>query len=252
MDNNANNERWLEAARQTLELDKRSPKQLEVSIRDSGRFKAVYPIARHALTQVSAALLLHDRGHSFAALANGRVAFEHALIAQWIVLTEGSEAVVGNTINRSHSLVLKELEPHAAVIPSELRSLLDLPKAKLLPPFQSICNRFDRTGLLYTVYRGLTGSVHVSGATIAEHVSVDTKTEQLTLHPHPRSSVPPTDFEMTLGWSAVLAKTALEILLLDGTDLLRVAEIAHTTGLPHDLTNDDQHPERQPAQYHQN
>lgn len=211
----------------------------------------MYPIARHALTQVGAALLLHDRGHSFAALANGRVAFEHALI----VLTEGSEAVVGNTINRSYSLVLKELkelEPHAAVIPSELRSLLGLPKAKLLPPFHSICNRFDRTGLLYTVYRGLTGSVHISGATIAEHVSVDTKTEQLTLHPHPRSSTPPTDFEMTLGWSAVLAKTALEILLLDGTDLLRVAEIAHTAGLPHDLTHDDQHPERQPGQYHQN
>lgn len=247
MDGSANNEGWINGARQILELDRSSTKQLEVSIHDSGRFNAAYPIARHALTQVSAALLLHDHGHSFAALANGRVAFEHALTAQWIILTEGSEVIIANTVERSQSLVLKGLEPYTTDIPAELRSLLTLPKTEILPPFQSICSRFDRTGLLYTVYRGLTGSVHLSGATIAEHASVDPETERLTLHPHPRSKTPPNDFEMALGWSAVLAKTALERLLLDDTDLLQVAAIAHAARLPHDLTSDDRQPERQPA-----
>ncbi|MFT0613825.1 hypothetical protein ACMHYT_22400 [Rhodococcus qingshengii] len=240
-------DRWLKAARKTLDLDKQAPKTLEVRSCDSARFQAVYSFARYSLTQVGAGLLLHDRGHSFAALANVRVAFEHALVSQWIVLTEGSEVIVSNTIDKSHSRILKDLEPHAAEIPAELRPLLELPKAELLPSFETICRRFDRSGLLYTVYRSLTVAVHISGATIAEHASVDAKTGAITLHPHPRSKTPPNDFEMALGWSAVLAKTALEMLLEDSADLLRVADIACAAGLPHDLTLDDLQPERQPT-----
>ena len=243
--------RWLDAARRTLELDRRSKVPLSVAGEDSIRYQSMYPIARHALAHVDAALLLHDSERSFVASANARVAFEHALLAQWVVLTSGSETLLANSIAKSHSRILRGIEPHAQTIPAELSSLLDLPDAERVPPMDQICGRFDRTGLLYVIYRGLTGAVHLSGASVAEYVSVDDETGKIVLHAHPRSLTPPTDFEMTLGWAAVLAKAALEMLLNDDSHLVEVAAIARDAGLPHDLTSDDRYPERQPQNHNQ-
>lgn len=251
MDQDGKNDVWLEAARQIMELDRRPKIPLSVSGEDSIRYRSMYPIARHALAHVDAALVLHDSGRSFVASANARVAFEHALLAQWVVLTSGSETLLANSIAKSHSRILRGLEPHAQTIPTELSSLLDLPDAERVPPMDQICGRFDRTGLLYLIYRGLTGAVHLSGASIAEYVSVDDETGVIVLHARPRSLTPPTDFEMALGWSAVLAKAALEMLLDDDSDLVEVAAIARDAGLPHDLTFDDRYPEQQPQNHPQ-
>lgn len=249
MQSNEENTRWLAAARQTIELDRRSKIPLSVPGEDKIRYQSMYPIARHALAHVDAALLLHDSGRSFVASANTRIALEHALLAQWVVLTSGSETLLANSIAKSHSRILRGLEPHAQTIPTELTSLLDLPDAERVPPMDQICGRFDRTNLLYLIYRSLTGAVHLSGASIAEYVSVDDETGVIVLHDQPRSLTLPTDFEMALGWSAVLAKAALEMLLDDDSDLVEVAAIARDAGLPHDLTFDDRYPERQPQNH---
>lgn len=244
-------DRWLIAARRTVELDRRSKMSLSVAGEDTVRFRSMYPIARHALAQVGAALTLHDTGRSFEASANARVALEHALLAQWIVLTADSETLLANSIDKSHSLMLRGLEPFAQSIPADLRPLLVLPTAARVPPMDQICGRFDRSGLLYTMYRGLTGAVHLSGASVAEYVSVNGETGAIVLHPKPRSRMPPTDFEKALGWAAVLAKAALEMLLDDDSDLVEVAAIARNAGLPHDLSFDDRYPERQPQNHPQ-
>ncbi|RYG98232.1 MAG: hypothetical protein EON58_07750 [Alphaproteobacteria bacterium] len=246
MDCDEQNDRWLKAARLTIQLDRRSARPLVVEGENIVRYQSMFPIARHALAQVDAALILHDAGRSFVASVNTRVALEHALIAQWVLLTKGAETLLANTIEKSHSSILKGIAPHAQSIPPELSPLLSLPSATLLPPIEQICGRFDGTGLLYTTYRGLTGAVHLSGATLAEYVAVDAETGEITLHSQPRSGKTPTDFEMALGWAAVLSKAALEVLLEDSSDLQRVALIARKAGLPHDLTSDDRHPERQP------
>lgn len=88
--------------------------------------------------------------------------------------------------------------------------------------------------------------MHLSGATLTEYVAVDAGTGEITLHSQPRSGKPPTDFDMALGWAAVLSKAALEMLLEDSLDLARVEAIARKAGLPHDLRSDDRYPERQP------
>lgn len=103
MDCNKKNDRWLQAARLTIQLDRRSAGPLVVAGENSVRYRSMFPIARHALAQVDAVLVLHDAGRSFVASANARVALEHALIAQWVVLTTGAETLLANTIEKSHS-----------------------------------------------------------------------------------------------------------------------------------------------------
>ncbi len=64
---------------------------IEVADEDQIKFRVCFPLVAHSLNQIAAALLLLRAGQPFVATANVRVAFEHALTAQWVLLTHGGE-----------------------------------------------------------------------------------------------------------------------------------------------------------------
>jgi hypothetical protein len=148
------------------------------------KFRVCFPLAAHALNHVEAAFELRAR-LPWVARSSARVAFEHALTAQWVLLTDSAEkwlavwfserdyvrrsryveAVVelGNndtSLAALHGLSSAELESIAG----------QRPEKSSFPTFEQMCARFDSTGLLYDVQRDLTQSVHPSNGLVIAHL----------------------------------------------------------------------------------
>ena len=79
---------WLRAARQCTDLWRQLWRDDAVSFDSSLEAKSgvCFPLAAHALNHVETALGLRE-ARPWVAASCTRVAFEHALIAQWVLLT---------------------------------------------------------------------------------------------------------------------------------------------------------------------
>lgn len=208
------------------------------------RFHACYPFAMYALNHVIVAQrLIADRQH-FTAQASTRIAFEHAVTAQWIMLTEGAEDLLLATLDRQQRKVLRDLA-RTATLPPELQAVLDnIEKKQEIPSFEQICDRFDSDKRVYALYRILSGSVHPSSATLAAMLIVK---EDGSVGLNQRAVLPNRlDLTMTIGWSAVLAADVLETFRDGQPHLARVRKIAAQCQVPANLRHADVHPERQP------
>ncbi len=209
------------------------------------KFQATYPVVAHAMNQVAAALTLRDQGLGYVARANTRVAFEHALIAQSVVHThDGEEPLIGS-MDKLQRNILRDMRTGGAVLKPELQAELDAPFTSPELSVQSIADRFDGgSKAIYGLYRVLTGAVHVSLATLTAYMDLRGEDRPPALL---RDAKPDTDIDqvLTLGWSAMLAVSAIEG-FREG-DPFR--EWINTTAKDHDLVPDlaphDSQPHRQ-------
>lgn len=227
---------------------------VEVATSCQRRFNAVWPCAAHALGQVRAALILLDAGLAFVADANARVALEHALLAQWILLTDGGdEAVVSEVRRQFRAKVVDittfiELPEHLApgdpvASDGPARRFLQLCD-RFSPPIASDSDRGRKQKLLYTMYRGLGGAVHPSTRTWEQYFNWDDSgVSGLTKDGKPGPGI---DLMPALALSAVLAVDAVEELRVGKPRLGKLGDLAKKYGLPASLRGDDQEPELQP------
>ncbi|WP_213571508.1 DUF5677 domain-containing protein [Rhodococcus sp. USK13] len=235
--------RWISAAEECLQLFATPPARVLVADEDNHCFRVSYPIARHALNQVEACLTLITTGLVYPAVANVRVAFEHALVAQWVLLTDQGERAFVAATRRSNAAFVKDFAQYAE-IPDDLLADADDPSRDggNFPSMQSLCDRFDgKTKKIYTVYRSLSGAVHPSASTLARHLEWDASTDNFRLKPRGSTELP-TDLAMALGWSAVMAAYVIETLKHEKSRVQEVERIARRGGLPTDLKSDDTQP----------
>ncbi|MFV9459228.1 MULTISPECIES: DUF5677 domain-containing protein [Rhodococcus] len=235
--------RWMAAAEECLQLFETPPARVLVAEEDNHCFRVCYPIARHALNQVEACLTLIRTGLVYPAVANVRVAFEHALVAQWVLLTDQGERAFVAATRRSSAAFVKDFAQYAK-IPDDLLAGADDPSRDggNFPNMQSLCDRFDgKTKKIYTVYRSLSGAVHPSASTLARHLEWDAATDNFRLRPKGSTELP-TDLAMALGWSAVMASYVIETLKQEKSRVKEVERIARRGGLPMDLRSDDTQP----------
>jgi len=115
------------------------------------------------------------------------------------------------------------------------------------PSFQNVCDRFSvEQKVIYSVYRSLNTTVHPSLTTLGRHLQFDTEGTITGLSGEAEASRPADDFFRVLGWSAVLAAFVQETLQQGRGRAAQVREIAQRAGLPLNLTDEDNTPERQP------
>jgi hypothetical protein len=72
------------------------------------KFRICFPLAAHALNHIDIALGLHQQ-RPWVAASSTRVAFEHALAAQWVLLTDDGERELVNWMKGQHHKRAKEL-----------------------------------------------------------------------------------------------------------------------------------------------
>jgi hypothetical protein len=211
---------------------------VEVADSDQVRFNVCFPLVAHSLSQVRAALMLVRANQPFVATANTRVAFEHALTAQWVLLTYGGAERLVRHMEAGHLTSTKEFSK-AVGDPPELsdiisRSPADGPARSYSVPM--ICDRFSQDKLLYNLYRHLGQSVHPSLETLGAYLNVH------DLDSHKVNAVGervPPDLYMAIGFSAVMATEVIERLRLGQPKLAVIEKIAQVASLPFDLSLSD-------------
>ena len=173
-------------------------------------FQATFPLVAHAMNQVAAALTLLEQGLGYAARANVRVAFEHAMIAQSVVHTRDGEELIVGSMQKLQRNILRDMRTSGAELTPELDAEIDAPFVNPELSFQRIADRFDNgSKAIYGLYRHLTGAVHVSLATVNAYMDLRGEGQPPALLREAKPDVDP-DQTLALGWSAVLATSAVE------------------------------------------
>ena len=95
-------ERARRATREAVECFRTAP-TFEVPEADRDKFQAIYPLTAHTIELVEAAEILIDADLPYAAEGIARSAFQHAVTAQWVLLTRGGEHAVLAEMRRNHS-----------------------------------------------------------------------------------------------------------------------------------------------------
>lgn len=237
----------LLAARECLQLWGGRWAALEVPPHLEIKFRVCYPLIAHSINHVNAALKTWDQ-FPLVAAASARVALEHSLTAQWVLLTHGAEETLVNHMTHSW-MVRTQAFARATGTHDDLKSILDLdPVAGRDGEFSSqrLFDRFDASGLFYDLYRDLLQAVHPSYGTFTAHITISDEIRAGEQNPS-RVSAAGTEqrlssFASGTGLAAVLALDALERLVLGSPRLNEVADIANAAGLPHDLRYSDQSP----------
>lgn len=236
--------RHLDAARECLAVWRELPTPLKVSKDLEIKFRVVFPLAAHALNLVEGALDQLPR-HPLVASANARLALEHAVAGQWVLLTDGGEVTLKNSMEHSY-LTRAERFARAAGNPPELDDVIARPpihgSAREFSTERAF-DRFDPTGLFYDTYRDLSQAVHPSFGTLQAHfdISPEDRSERAwpTRIDRNGGAAPISSTAMGLGLAAVLALDALARLREGQDGLVDVERIAGRAGLPHDLSFSD-------------
>lgn len=252
--------RCLHAAQQCVDLWHRLWLDTSIAVAiDSAveiKFRICFPLAAHSLNHIDIALGLHQQ-RPWVAASSTRVAFEHALAAQWVLLTDDGERELVNWMKGQHHKRAKELADALSRLASEpgasVLSLDEFQPQVLVGEepdasgwsVANACSRFADTKLFYDIYRNLSQAEHPSPGLIAAHLAVTPAGVQHNLSAagalNPSDEVP-----RALALSALWSLYVLEQLRDGQPHATAVERIGSEASLPTDLRASDQHPERQP------
>lgn len=219
--------------------------------RASVKFRVCLPLIAHALNHVSSGLANISQ-LPFVAATNARVAFEHALAAQWVLLTYEGEIRLVRHMEYGY-LTRAKAFAHATDYPEDLKNIVAAEPADGPQRAWSIemaCARFDTSGLLYDIYRDLSQAVHPSYETLRTHIDIDRLGSSPIRISGSGELKPMTELPRALGVSSVWAIDVLERLRDGQPNLAKIEEIAGAGVIPIDLARDDKKPELQLPPHH--
>jgi hypothetical protein len=209
------------------------------------KFKVCYPLAADALNHVESALELRSR-HPWVATSSARVAFEHAIAAEWVFHTRNGVTELLNWMKIQSHLYAKDIADELRGNPDYDDVDLEALVGEKPPSGWSVhngCGRFSNSKLFYAIYRNLSQAEHPSQGLLAAHLEV-TSNGGFSLN-SAGAQTPCSDLPMALGMSATWALDVLERLRDGSPFLVEVDRIGRDAQLPTDLRASDQHPERQ-------
>ena len=121
----AHNEQLRGAIRDALDCFRDGP-AFEILAADQNKFKVVYPLSAHVMELVEAADLLVDTGLPYAAEPCARAALQHAVTAQWVILTHDGERQVIAELKRNHRATVRDFSM-SAELPDDLLTHAGIP-----------------------------------------------------------------------------------------------------------------------------
>jgi hypothetical protein len=239
------NARFLRAAEAAVEHWKEA---LPISVSDSAsvKFRVCFPLIANALNHASSGLANISQ-LPFVAATNARVAFEHALAAQWVLLTHEGEIRLVRHMEYGY-LTRAKAFARVTDYPDDLKDIATAEPAdgpKRAWSIEMACARFDSSGLLYDIYRNLSQAVHPSYGTLRTHIDIDYLGSNAVRISGSGDLKPMTELPRALGVSSVWAIDVLERLRVGQPNLAKVEEIARAGVIPIDLARDDKKPELQ-------
>lgn len=224
----------------------------------SRKFRVCFPLAAHALNHVAAAVTLQPSS-PWVATSSVRIAFEHALTAQWVLWTKDGEELLAQQMS------LQDHRRSSEFIDAVVRAAADTPDlaesaalAEELGEFLgnkpvsdwtvvNLCERFSSTRLLYGMYRDLSQAVHPSYGLIRAHFEI-TPPPDVGVGPVSPFGTELDSPELIRGMavSSLWALYVLEVSRAGHLDAAEVLRLGEEAGLPVDLRASDLRPHLQP------
>ncbi|WP_370070742.1 hypothetical protein [Mycobacterium sp. MAA66] len=242
----------------------RETRQCHVPQGLNAKFVVVFGLAAHALNHVKVALQVRSDTPGVAKSCV-RIALEHALTAQWVMLTEYGEREVLAKHLRSDYIRLTEMVGAIREINStdsvfaaghglsdeqlqRLLAVVDNPISGGPPNMIDMCGRFAGGAaktLFYDLQRDFSGAVHTSNALIISHLrqeggtvkGVDWTGSQLAV----------ADTARVLAMASTWALYVLEVCRAGQPNIADVLALGQHVQLPVDLRMSDQSPQKQPT-----
>lgn len=257
-DANADISNFVQATEQCLQHWNLLKFPLRITPNLARTFNVGFPLAAHALNHAVVGLETRDRFPHVAA-ASARVALEHALVAQWVLLTRGGAETL---VRHMEAGYLTRVKAFAGALNESDPALTSLVDAEDLAAFASVAarepapgaerswsmervfRRFAGTGLFYDLYRELSGAVHPSYETIQAHL--DTRNDHPPRLNRAGAFLPGHSSAQAAALAAVLAMDFIERCQEHPPTPSPIAAIAVAAALPYDLAFSDQSPELQP------
>jgi hypothetical protein len=243
--------------------DREGASAVAVEPRLNRKFLMCFPLAAHAMNHVEAALTARV-AFPWIAKTSTRVAFEHALTAQWVLLTADGEATLKAGFDhrdnvRSERLIeaLRRLGHADNGFAAAAHGLTDEQLSRLVRgkpdepgpgSVESMCRRFASGGienLLYDAYRELSGAVHPSLALLQAHLRFSSDGNVLGINTF-GSSHAQTKLGRELALSAIWALYSVEVCRSGQPRMADIASMGAEAGLPVDLRSSDQQSQNQP------
>jgi hypothetical protein len=222
------------------------------------KFRVCFPLAAHALNHVRAAAAVRSSS-PWVAVSSARIAFEHALAAQWVLLTENGEDQLAQEMSVQNHRRSSEFvgavgraaidDPalaESASLARELQALVgEKPSSVWSVPM--VCDRFSPTRLFYNIYRDLSQAVHPSYGLIGAYLEITPPPEGAVrgVNTHGAASQPG-ELTRGLALSGLWALYVLEVCRGGQPHAADVVQMGERAGLPVDLRDSDQSPHLQP------
>jgi hypothetical protein len=228
------------------------------------KFTLCFPLAAHTLNHVEAAIEARPR-RPWLAKSCARIAFEHSLTAQWVLLTADGEDRLKSKFDlrdykRREQLVrgvrnvgLDDLgfaDGAYGLTENELQKLIgDRPASAGPPNLEGMCRRFAGGGaedLFYDIQRDLSEAIYPSLGLLRAYLTLNADGTMRGVDPHGTGSVvgaSPRD----LAFSALWALYTLEVCRAGQPNAAEVNGLGAAIGLPVDLRGSDQEPNKQPV-----
>jgi hypothetical protein len=238
--------RWLEATSKLVvegELDR--------------KFRVCFPLAAHALNHVRAATAVRAAS-PWVAVSSARIAFEHALSAQWVLVTRNGEDQLAQQMSvqlhrRANEFVgalgrAATDEPSLAECASLGQELHAFVGGKQSSDWSvtKLCDRFCPTRLFYDVYRDLSQAVHPTYALVGAYLEMTQAPECAVrgINAHGAASQP-AELTRGLALAGLWALYVVEVCRKAQPYAAEVVEMGAAVGLPVDLRASDQEPHLQ-------
>jgi hypothetical protein len=240
--------------------------KLAVEARLHHKFLMCFPLAAHAINHIEAALTARGT-FPWVAKTSTRIAFEHALTAQWVLLTADGEVRLKAGFDHSDHIRTNRFvkgvrrlgqddeefaEAAHGLSVDQLDGLVRTKPDEPGPPnVEGMCQRFASGGaenLLYDIHRDLSGAVHPSLSLLRAHLRFS-----------PTGNVAGIDtfgafnasvmLGRELALSAIWALYAVEVCRFGQPRMAQVVTMGTEAGLPVDLRSSDQQPDKQPEDH---
>lgn len=224
----------------------------------SRKFRVCFPLAAHALNHVEAAVALQSSS-PWVAMSSVRIAFEHALTAQWVLWTKDGEDLL------AQQMALQDHRRSSEFVDAVVRAATDTPdlaeSAALAEEFVeflgqkpvsdwsvfNLCERFSSTRILYGIYRDLTQAVHPSYGLVRAHFDITPPPEVVVGPINPfGAKLDAPELIRGMAVSSLWALYVLEISKAEHPDAVEVLRLGEEAGLPVDLRASDLQPHLQP------
>jgi hypothetical protein len=200
------------------------------------RLYVLHGMISHTLEAADAALKLIDSNHSHMARALARIAFEHAVVAQWTHLDSNGINSLQEKVTINYKKYYQEAD-RLIKMPIDIQEAFQAMSIPEKTPselfsFENTCKSFVDTEWFYITYRILSGSVHPSNSTMRDYFFEDEEKPDLPILLNKANVSDVTPILFTLALSCVLAVGVYEDIRRGKPFKKKVQDIAKQANLP--------------------